>query len=90
MGLLVLLPQKLKGDILAALQFSVYRRAIGQASSFRRRHWRRRVQALFQCRVIEISRQGPAQPRRFQTLQTSLDGASAYIADRCDLAWNKV
>ena len=89
MGLLVLLPQKLKGDILPALQFSVNRRAVGQATSLRRSH-RRRVQALLQCHVIEIRRQGPAQPRRFQPFKTSLDGASAYLADRCDLARNKV
>ena len=89
-GLLVLFPQKLKGDILAALQFLVNRRAVRQATLLGRRDRRRWKQAPLQRHVIQIGRQGPTQPRRFQPLKIPLDGASAHLADRGDLPWDKV
>ena len=83
--LLVLIPQKLKGYVLPALQFFVNRSAVGQATLLGRRDRQRRVQAPLQSHVIQIGRQGPTQPRRLQPFKAPLDGASAYLADRGDL-----
>jgi len=48
------------------------------------------IQAPLQSHVIQIGRQGPTQPHRFQPFKTPLDGASAYLADRGDLPRDKV
>ena len=88
--LLVLFPQKLKGYVLAALQFPVDRPAVRQTTFCGGRDRRRWKQTPLQRHVIQIGRQRPTQFRRFQTLKIALDGASAYLADRGDLPRDEV